>query len=118
MDSIALVEEQIKAGQKLVERLNREKIPVVAAAWIKQSEGSQWYLFLVTPLVGEDRATKLAYHRITPVIRQVHGEGFEIDPFEVKVVGPAALREKRLRRSNGSIQAGCEPASEALPWEG
>ncbi len=90
MDSVALVEEQIKAGQELVKRLNGEGIPVVAAAWIKGSEGSQWYLYLVTPLVGEDGAKKAAYHRMTPTIRQIQAEGAWIDPFEVKVIAPSA----------------------------
>ena len=107
MDSMALVEEQIKAGQKLVERLNREHIPVSAAAWIKASEGSQWYLYLVTPLVGEDRATKPAYRRVSPVIRQVQAEGFWIDPFEVKVIGPTAVTGEAIaevqRRHPGGL---------------
>ncbi len=87
MDQIVLVEEQIKAGQKLIELLNEEGIPVLAGGWIKESEGGQ-YLYLVTPLVGEDGATKPAYRRIVPVIRRMQEIGLWIDPFEVKVVGP------------------------------
>jgi hypothetical protein len=83
-----LVEKQIDAGQKLIERLNEEGIPVLAGGWIKESESRQWYLYLVTPLVGEDGATKPAYHRIIPVVRQLQGEGFWLDPFEIKVIGP------------------------------
>jgi hypothetical protein len=88
VDPIALVDEQIKAGQKLVERLNTAEVPVAAAAWIKEAEGEKWYLYLVTSLVGEDGAKKPAYRRITPFISQLQGEGFWIDPFEVKVIGP------------------------------
>src|SRR4051812_33276153 len=75
MDSFALVEEQIKAGPKLLDRLNRAGIPVVAAAWVKPTERFQWYLYLVTPLVGEDGAVRPAYRRINPVVREVEGEG-------------------------------------------
>lgn len=89
MDSLALVDEQIKAGRDLFERLNREEIPVNAAAWVKEGDGGQWYLYLVTPLVGEDGMTKPSYRRITPVVRRMQEEGFWIDPFEVKVVGPS-----------------------------
>jgi hypothetical protein len=88
VDQIALVEEQIRDGQKLVEQLNGEGVPVSAAAWVKESEGGQWYLYLVTSLVREDGATKPAYRRVTGVIRRLQGDGLWIDPFEVKVIGP------------------------------
>jgi hypothetical protein len=88
VDQVALVDEQIKAGQKLVERLNGEGIPVAAAAWIKEAESGQWYFYLVTSLVGEDGAKKPAYRRVTPAIRQLQSEGVWLDPFEVKVIGP------------------------------
>ncbi len=61
VDSIALVGEQINAGRKLIERLKGAGIPVSAAAWVKPTERFHWYLYLVTPLVGEDGAKKLAY---------------------------------------------------------
>jgi hypothetical protein len=96
MDQIPLVDEQIKDGRKLIERLNEEGVPVTAAAWIKETAGGQWYLYLVTPLVGEDGATKPAYRRITPLIRQWQGEGIWIDPFEVKVVAPSELRGQAI----------------------
>jgi hypothetical protein len=89
MDQIPLVEEQIRDGEKLVELLNAEGIPVLAAAWIKEYEGRQWYLYLVTPLVREDGGTRLAYARVTPAIRRLQEAGLSIDPFEVKVVSPS-----------------------------
>lgn len=102
MDSNTLVEEQLKAGQLLLERLNAHGVPVVGAAWIKKSESDQWYLYLVTPLVGADGTRKPAYRRITPVVRELQGEGCWIDPFEVKVIAPgdttgAALAELNRR---------------------
>ena len=88
MDSIALVEEQIRAGHKLVERLNRAGIPVTAAAWVKPTERFRWYLYLVTPLVSEERGTKPAYQRINPVVRELQDEGAWIEPLEVRAIGP------------------------------
>src|SRR5215472_13928460 len=71
VDSFALVGEQIEAGQKLLERLHGAGIPVTAAAWAKPAEKVQWYLYLVTPLVGEDRAVKPAFRQILPVVREL-----------------------------------------------
>jgi hypothetical protein len=88
VDQIALVEEQIRAGQKLVERLNREDVPVLAAAWVNESESGRWYLYLVTPLVGDEGGTRPAYKRVLAVVRRLQAEGLWIDPLEVKVVSP------------------------------
>ena len=86
MDQIPLATEQIEAGRKLIERLVENGIAVTAAGWVKESDGWQWYLYLVTPLVGEDGATTPAYRRILAVLRT--GSPPEIDPFLIKVVGP------------------------------
>jgi len=88
VDPFALVDEQIAAGKKLIERLNQEGIAVVAGGWVKESDRDRWYLYLITPLVGEDGATRATYRRVVPVIRQLQEEGTAIDFFEVKVIGP------------------------------
>jgi hypothetical protein len=83
-----LVEMQIKDGQRLIDRLADEGIPVSAAAWVKESEGGYWYLYLVTPLVPKEGGRKAAYGRVGPVIRAMQKEGGWIDPDEVKVISP------------------------------
>jgi hypothetical protein len=88
MAQATLVEMQIKDGQRLIEQLVREGIAVPAACWAKESDSGDWYLYLATPLVGEDGATRLAYRRVNAVIREMQKEGFWVDPFEIKVIGP------------------------------
>jgi hypothetical protein len=88
VDTFALVGQQIEAGQKLLERLHGTGIPVTAAAWVKPTEKAQWYLYLVTPLVGENRGVKPAYRQISPVVRELQDEGNWIEVFDVKVAGP------------------------------
>jgi hypothetical protein len=88
MAQATLVETQIKEGQTLIDRLTYEGIGVVAAAWVQESESSDWYFYLVTPLVSEDRGTKAARHRINAVIREMEKEGFRMDPFGKKLIGP------------------------------
>jgi hypothetical protein len=90
MDQIALVDKQIEAGQKVLEALFQEAVPVTAACWLKESESGRWFCYLITPLVGEDGATRAAYHRVFPVIRRLRDAGFWIDTMEVKVIGPTA----------------------------
>jgi hypothetical protein len=79
---------QIKEGQTLLERLAHEGIAVTAAGWVKESDSGDWYLYLATPLVGEDGATTPAYRRVNAVIRKMEQEGFRMDPFDKKVIGP------------------------------
>jgi hypothetical protein len=88
MAQATLVEMQINEGQRLIDRLVQEGVDVTAAAWVKESESGDWYLYLVTPLVGADGATRPAYHRVNTVIREMQKEGFGMDPFAKKVIGP------------------------------
>ena len=88
MAKAALVEMQIKEGPTLLERLHHEGIAVTAAGWVKESESGDWYLYLATPLVGEDGGTRSAYGRVNAVIRKMEDEGFRMDPFDKKVIGP------------------------------
>jgi hypothetical protein len=88
MAQATLVEMQIKEGQRLIDRLAHEGVAVTAAAWVKESESGDWYLYLATPLVSEGGGKRPAYHRINAVIREMQYEGFGMDPFEKKVIGP------------------------------
>jgi hypothetical protein len=53
MGDATLVDMQLKEGQRLIDRLAQEGIAVTAAAWLKESESGDWYLYLATPLVSE-----------------------------------------------------------------
>jgi hypothetical protein len=96
MDQSTLVEMQIEDGRRLLERLVGEGIPVTAAAWLKESETGQWFLYVVTPLVGEDGATRPAYRRVNAVVRHMQPP-FGINPLEIKLVGPGSPVGEALR---------------------
>lgn len=87
MDQATLVETQIQDGQRLLDRLTREGVAVTAACWVKESDSGDWYLYLATPLVGEDGATRAAYHQVNTVIRAMQTEGVWIE-LEKKVIAP------------------------------
>jgi hypothetical protein len=88
MAQATLVEMEIKEGQRLIDWLTQAGVVVTAAAWVHETESGDWYLYLATPLVGEDGATRAAYRPINTVIREMEKEGFGMDPFAKKVVGP------------------------------
>lgn len=90
MDQGTLVELQIKDGQHLIDQLAAEGVAVTAGGWVKESESGQWFLYLATPLVATDGAKRSAYRRVNTVIGELQEEGFGIDPFEVKLLGPNA----------------------------
>jgi len=102
MDQGTLVGLQIEEGQRLIDRLAREDIAVTAACWAKESESRQWFLYLATPLVGEDGATRSAYRRVNMVIREMQKEGFAIDPFEIKLIGPHDPMARDMLTEGGS----------------
>jgi hypothetical protein len=88
MDQATLLDSQIHDGQHLIDRPIKEGIALNAAFWAKESESGQWFLYLATPLVGEDGAKKPAYRRVNSVIREMQKDGFNFDPFEIKVIEP------------------------------
>ena len=85
MDQTILVNEQIAEGKQLLDRLREAGFPVTAAGWIWESERSQWYLYVVSPIV-EDEGRGIAYRRIHAVVRQMP-QGFSIEPLDVMAVG-------------------------------
>jgi hypothetical protein len=88
MDKTTLVEGQIRDGQRLIDHLAANGIPVTAACWMKESDGGLWYLYLATPLVNDDAGTTPAYHRINAVIRSLP-EPLGFSPFQIKAVSSA-----------------------------
>lgn len=95
MDQEALVEVQIQDGQRLLERLSAEGIPVTAAAWVKESEGGPWYFYLITPLVTEEGGTLPVYRRVGPLVGRMP-QPFWVDPMVVTVAGPASAVGKAI----------------------
>src|ERR1700682_1609875 len=106
MAQATLVEMQINEGQRLIDRLAQEGVAVTAAAWVKESESGDWYLYLATPLVGEGGGKRPAYHRINTVIREMLKEGFGMDPFEKKVIGPHDPIAKDMVANRGGRPGG------------
>jgi hypothetical protein len=88
MGQTTLVDLQLKSGQWFIDRLLGKGIPVTVAGWVKESESGDWYLYLATPLVGQEGAKRTAYRRVNEVIREMQRDGFWNDPFAIKVINP------------------------------
>jgi hypothetical protein len=100
MGHIPLVEEQIRDGRQLIEKLTQDGFPVTAAGWLRKSEDGQWFLYLASPVEDEEGPIG-AYRRAYPVVQQMP-RPFWIEPLDVKVVGTKdpianAIAETRQR---------------------
>jgi hypothetical protein len=105
----SLVETQINDGQRLVEELVRDGFDVAAAFWLKAYD-SDWYLYVVSPVV-EAEGIANAYRRVNAVLRRMPAP-FRVDPFDVKLVGPAdklaqaVLNAQRRSPSKTPVRSG------------
>jgi len=85
MDQATLVEHQIDDVPRLIEQLKHDSFDVKAAFWLYTSEADQWFLYLVSDVVGQKGITE-AYKAVYKVMRGL--TDLWINPFEVKLVGP------------------------------
>ena len=53
MDQVALVENQIDDGRRLLDQLAADGVVVRAACWVKPAEEDWWSLDLATPVIEE-----------------------------------------------------------------
>jgi hypothetical protein len=113
MAQAALVESQFNAGQTLINRLPYEKVTVTAAAWVKESDTGDWYLYLATPLVSEGESTRMAYRAVNAAILKMQQEdGFERESLEIKVIGPYNPITRDLVANRG------RPGGPPVPFRG
>lgn len=87
MAQASLVDFQYQDGLRLIDRLSQQGVPIAAAFWVEESDADRWFLYLATPLIGEDGAKKSAYHRVNKIVRQLQTEEFGIEPLQIKLIG-------------------------------
>lgn len=84
MDQVAMVNEHLEGGRRLIDALVVEGLNVSIAFWAKPSDEAKWYLYLASPFVDE-RGAKAAYILVNETLRNT--SDLWIDPLDVKVVG-------------------------------
>ncbi len=81
MAEATLVDMHLKDGQRLINQLVQGGVSVTAAAWVRESDSGDWYLYLATPLVSEGGGKRAAYRRVNEVIRALPaGRGLRDGP--------------------------------------
>ena len=84
MDQIALVENQIHDGQRLLDQLRADGIVVRAACWVKPAEDDWWSLYIASP-ARDEIGPSAGYGRIIPVLHSL-GDVM-IGTSDIKLVG-------------------------------
>jgi hypothetical protein len=84
MDTVTLVGNQIDDGQKLLDRLDRDGVNVLAACWAKPADEDRWSLYIATPVVDEKGAIE-AYREVYRVLRAMRS--FWITDSDIKLIG-------------------------------
>ena len=85
MDTTALVTEMIEDGKRIVEQLGQNGFELAAALWLKDTENSRWYFYVVTPAYDTE-GSFAAYGRLDTAMGPL--ELNWIDPLEIRVIGP------------------------------
>ncbi|MCI0640395.1 MAG: hypothetical protein L0Y72_29830 [Gemmataceae bacterium] len=100
MDQAALVTDQIKDGESLLEQLVRDGFDVGIAFWLKSSEDEHWFLYIASDVVDQ-KGVQRAYREIHKSITALSPSS--VDPFEIKLVGlndPIVSDIRKLRNPN------------------
>jgi hypothetical protein len=124
MDSNTLVDQQVEDGRKLITTLRSEGFPVVAAGWLQESDGGQWFLYIASPEVDAN-GHKAAYGALNAIYRKIGP--LWVRPLEIKLVGAdhpvAKAVEDFSRRYPGPVstrlsegQLGGVPIDQALVY--
>jgi hypothetical protein len=85
MDQVALVADRVEDGERLVLQLVHDNFDVTAAFWLKLSEESRWYLYIVSKLV-DDKGLAAAYQDVLNSLDKLAEP--RIDWSEIKLIEP------------------------------
>lgn len=96
MDKETLGEDIIAPGRRLIEALLEQGVPISAACWLKEDDDYQWFLYVITPLVDNDGATKEAYTAIVHALRRIR-DSFGIHALDIKAVGEESELARAIR---------------------
>ena len=98
MYSTVLVAHQIEEGQRLVERLKRERFQVFAALWYHVPDSSHWVLVIATPVVSRVGPTA-AYTRLQGILRDLNPSYLSLS--NISLFSPAGAEFGRVRSAVG-----------------
>ncbi len=102
MAAPTLVERDIRDGETLVRRLDRDRFPVASAFWYFDLEKEKWTFIIASRIVGRD-GPRAAYRKLIQSIKRIRKSGYELDSFRVELVKEENQLPSLLRRA---VQSG------------
>jgi hypothetical protein len=98
MYTTVLVTHAIEEGQRLLERLKKERFPVFAALWYRVPDSSRWVLAIVTPVVARVGPTA-AYTRLQGTLRELDLANLTLS--DISLFSPSGPEFDRVRSAVG-----------------
>lgn len=104
MGQDALVDEQVRSGERLLAQLAAVGFEITGAFWAQVSEEGVWFLYLASPVV-DVKGLQEGYRDLLDHLRQLDYVG--VGPFEIRLVSPsdtmaaAAAEVTRLKPGAG-----------------
>lgn len=102
MGKTALVDHDLKAGEKLISKLDQKNFPFVAALWLFDPDAEDWRFIIATELVETLGSTK-TYKRLHPFLAEFqefsHLTATGLTPKNVTVVSPTNELIRLLART-------------------
>jgi hypothetical protein len=99
-DSI-LVEARIKAGERVIGRLDKANFPVTAAFWYLDDEEGDWRLVIASPVV-DMQGPKAAYS----LIHRAQKAGLRLAILSVNEIKAVGVRDPIVRLLSSAIATG------------
>lgn len=84
MDQIALVENQLDEGQRLIYQLVHDGFDIAAAFWLKTSEEARWFLYVASKVVDEEGPAP-AYRAVYASLQRLKDPWMSLS--EIKLIG-------------------------------
>ncbi len=106
MVAAQLVDDDIRDGETLVRRLDRDRFPVAAAFWYYHPENEKWVLIIGSSMVGE-RGPRVAYRKLIQSIKRIKKKGFTLHSSRIELVKE---RDQLPRLFRGAVKTGLEIA--------
>ncbi len=98
MAATPLVDRDIRDGETLVRRLDRDKFPVTAAFWYYRPEDEKWDLIIASDLVAK-QGPREAYLKLGQSMKRIRKSGFALVSSRIELVKEEAHLPNLLRRA-------------------
>ncbi len=98
MAAAPLVDRDIKDGETLVRRLDRDRFPVTAAFWYYEAEDERWTLIIASSIVRE-HGPREAYRKLIQSIKRIKKSDYALDSVRVELVKEEDHLPNLLRRA-------------------